>query len=101
MFFPEVEGQFGGVRSAKFIKPDALELRPLGWELMPHGEQTHRPNRLSFVDAGFEVAYRAGSEQAAAFAGCVAEVEDDIGDGVVVELAHVGGQVQLPLADGA
>ena len=64
------------------------------------------PAACASAISSFDVRDGAVAQQAAAFAGGVAEVQDDVADRVVVELrrvvlAGIGRQFQLPLADDA
>ena len=81
------------------------EALPLGRELVAQTEGAHQTQcavRLyEAVERRGELARGLLLEQLAAVAGRVAQVQDDVGDRVVVELAELGRQLEPPGADRA
>src|SRR5690242_4676577 len=59
----------------------ALELCPLGREVVPHGEQTYRPDRMRLLNPGLQVLDRSRLQELPTLACRVADVEEHIGDG--------------------
>src|SRR5215470_2944128 len=99
MFLSQPKRQFRCFRCATDL--DALELRPLCREFAPRGKQSRRSGRLGLGYPLVEIGDRAVAQQAASFAGGVANMQNDVGDSVVIELPNAGWQFQLPLADDA
>jgi hypothetical protein len=65
---------------------------------MADGEKLHRTYGLGFVDQILEVLHCDGFQHVPALAGGIADVQDNIRDGVEIKLPHFGRQGQLPLA---
>src|SRR5689334_6156473 len=79
----------------------SLKFCPLRGEIVARGKEPYGPCRLSGVDLSRQFSHGGVAQRIASLAGRVAQVEDDICDGVVVELAQVLRQRDLPLADRA
>ena len=65
---------------------------------MANREQTDRPDGLGLVDLSLKILNCRRLENLAPFARRVADMHNDIRDGVEVELLHIRRQRQLPLA---